>query len=203
MAEGKDFGFEHLFGSKTRLKLLNVFLQNPERAFFVRELVRRIGSQIHSVRRELLNLCRIGIVETSGGILEKGASSELRKKFFRANRDFLLYDELQMLVRKSHVLVERNLVNRIAGLGEVTYLALCGRFLGEQAPIDMLVVGKVPPPLLARLMKKKENDIGFEVNYTLMTPDEFVYRRDITDRFLYSILESKKVVMINKFSQDF
>ncbi|MDP3985771.1 MAG: hypothetical protein Q8P82_03320 [bacterium] len=199
MTDSHDFGLEHLFGSRTRLKLLTLFLQNPEQAFFVRELVRRIGSQIHSVRRELMNLCQIGIVQTSGGVLEKGVSSELRKKFFKANPDFLLYDELQTLIRKAHVLVERNMVERITNLGDVKYLALCGRFLGEKAPIDMLVVGKLPAPSLARLLKKKESDIGFEVNYTLMTPEEFSYRRDITARFLYSVLESKKAVMVNTF----
>ena len=47
-----------LFGSKTRVKLLGLFMNNPERSFYVREITRNIGEQINSVRRELANLVR-------------------------------------------------------------------------------------------------------------------------------------------------
>ena len=53
---------EQLFGSKTRVKLLNLFYSNPNRAFYVREITRKIDEQINSVRRELSNLLSIGII---------------------------------------------------------------------------------------------------------------------------------------------
>lgn len=194
-----ETGLEHLFGSKTRLKLLSLFLHNSDQKFFVRELVRRIGAQIHSVRRELANLSELGIINGSGGSSDKGVSSALRKKYYQADRSFVLYEELHALLRKAQILVERNFVERICAIGDVRYLALCGKFLGEKSQIDLLIVGKMSAAALQRLLKCFEQEIGFEVNYTLMTPDEFSYRRDITDRFLYSILESKKMVMVNKF----
>lgn len=200
MAELNEIGLEHIFGSKTRVKLLSLFLHNPDQEFFVRELVRRIGSQIHSVRRELMNLYKLGIVTTTGGDNTKGVASALRKKYFRANTDFVLYLELQALLRKAQFLVEKNLVNRICDMGDVRYLALCGKFVHEPSSTDLLIVAKISAPMLQRLMKRFEQEIGHEVNYTLMTPDEFIYRRDITDRFLYSILEGKKIVMIDKYA---
>ena len=54
---------EKLFGSKTRAKLLNLFFENPEKSFYVREMTRVIDEQINSVRRELLNLEKIGIIK--------------------------------------------------------------------------------------------------------------------------------------------
>lgn len=57
-------GFEHLFGSKTRVKLLSLFYNNPERPFYVREITRKVNEQINSVRRELQNLLNIGIVKS-------------------------------------------------------------------------------------------------------------------------------------------
>src|SRR2546423_14441983 len=51
-----------LFGSKTRVKLLHLFLNNPNRSFYVREITRKIDEQINSVRRELANLLSIGII---------------------------------------------------------------------------------------------------------------------------------------------
>src|SRR6185295_8438275 len=54
--------FEQLFGSKTRVKLLQLFYTNPNRAFYVREITRKVDEQINSVRRELSNLLSIGII---------------------------------------------------------------------------------------------------------------------------------------------
>ena len=55
---------DSLFGSKTRIKLLNLFLNNPGRAFYVREITRAIDEQINSVRRELANLLGVGIIRS-------------------------------------------------------------------------------------------------------------------------------------------
>jgi len=192
-------GIEQLFGSKTRVKLLSIFLQNPEQEFFVRELVRRVGSQIHSVRRELQNLHGLGIVITSGGESAKGIEASLRKKYFRANTDFILYLELQALLRKAQVLLERNLVAEIARLGDVWYIALCGKLVGKPGPTDLLIVGKLPEGGIGNILKRFEKEVGFEINYTLMGVKEFSYRRDIADRFLYSILEGEKMEMLNRF----
>jgi predicted transcriptional regulator len=51
-----------LFGSKTRVKLLHLFLNNPGQSFFVREITRKIDEQINSVRRELANMIQVGII---------------------------------------------------------------------------------------------------------------------------------------------
>ena len=56
------FKLEQMFGSKTRARLIGLFLQYPKEAFFVRELTRRIDAQLNSVRRELKNLVEMGII---------------------------------------------------------------------------------------------------------------------------------------------
>src|SRR5690606_16007380 len=55
---------EQLFGSKTRVKLLQLFYSNPNRSFYVREITRKIDEQINSVRRELANLLSIGLISS-------------------------------------------------------------------------------------------------------------------------------------------
>ena len=55
---------EQIFGSKTRVKLLQLFYSNPNRSFYVREITRKIDEQINSVRRELSNLLSIGIISS-------------------------------------------------------------------------------------------------------------------------------------------
>src|SRR3990167_5390404 len=58
----RDIMIDALFGSKTRIKLLHLFLNNPGKSFYVREITRLIDEQINSVRRELANMLSIGII---------------------------------------------------------------------------------------------------------------------------------------------
>ena len=54
--------FADLITSKSRIKLLAVFLAEPFEMFHVRECVRRTGDEINAVRRELQFLEKHGIL---------------------------------------------------------------------------------------------------------------------------------------------
>src|SRR3977135_1436162 len=77
---------EQLFGSKTRVKLLQLFYSNPNRPFFVREITRKIDEQINSVRRELSNLLSIGIITSD---------NTNNKLYYEVNQRFKYYKPLQ------------------------------------------------------------------------------------------------------------
>src|SRR5882724_3812273 len=79
---------EQLFGSKTRVKLLQLFYSNPNRAFYVREITRKIDEQINSVRRELSNLLSVGI------ILSDNTNNRL---YYEVNQKFEFYEPLQQI----------------------------------------------------------------------------------------------------------
>jgi hypothetical protein len=203
---------EHLFGSKTRVRLLRLFLQNQKEAFFVRELTRKIGAQINAVRNELDNLIELGLIEVVDGSARPDASlgsgearvkmPKTQKKYYRLNTESLLCPELRALFMKSRVLLEKDFVQRLAQTGSVSYLVMTGQFVGlEQAPTDLLVVGRLNRDRIASLIRSFEREVGREINFTVMTPQEYKYRRDVTDRFLYSILESKKIVVIDTISE--
>ena len=67
---------------------------------------------------------------------------------------------------------------------------------------DMLVVCMVNRKKLAGIVKDFEKELNHSINYTSMTVSEFRYRQDITDRFLYDILEGRKIIIIDKISDD-
>ena len=73
---------EYLFGSKTRLKLLQIFYGEPEARFFVRELSRLTDTQINAIRRELSNLVATTVIREDADTGEKAA----RRKFYSLNR---------------------------------------------------------------------------------------------------------------------
>jgi hypothetical protein len=203
---------EQLFGSKTRVRLLRLFLRAPQEAYFVRELSRKINSQINAIRNELDNLVKMGVlVETSGPTAEvelerkvsraRGKRSTQRR-YYRLNLDALLYPELRALFMKAQVLLEKDFVRKLTDAGNVSYLALSGYFVGaEDAPTDIIIVGRIGKDRCMSMIRAFEREIGRELNYTIMTPQEYKYRRDVTDRFLFSILESKKIVVLDNVSE--
>ncbi|MCR4312002.1 MAG: hypothetical protein NUV56_01830 [Candidatus Uhrbacteria bacterium] len=203
-----EFRVEQLFGSRTRARLLALFLENADRAFYVRELTRRIDAQLNSVRRELKNLVDVGVVlEVEGKILPgegDDASADVpeakneKKKFYRANTAFPLFEDLRNVMRKAAVLMNTRFVRALGAKGEIDLVILTGRFMEADVQTDLLIVGNVTAPDLADVMREFEHDIAREVNYTCMPKDEYIYRRDVGDRFLATILDAKHAILINR-----
>lgn len=218
---------EQLFGSKTRVRLLRLFLSQQDDAFFVRELTRKVGAQINAVRNELENLVDMDLIEIDEGFIgandagveiaapvakKKGTAAKKKapkkvrastqRKYYRLNKAAVLYPELRSLFLKSRILLEKDLIRKITKAGPVSYFALLGYFVGDdEAPTDALIVGRLKKEKLATIMKSFEREVGQEINYTVMTPQEFRYRMDLTDRFLYAIIESRKIVVTDTMTQ--
>ncbi|HDQ22832.1 MAG TPA: hypothetical protein ENN28_02535 [Candidatus Uhrbacteria bacterium] len=192
---------EQLFGSQTRVKLLHIFLINSDERYFVRELTRDLESQINAVRRELQNLEEIGVIKEVEG---KEGNPKQNRKFYQADTKFVLYSELKSILQKSQFLLEKKFAKALQKIGRVYYLALTGFFVGNKSlPIDMLIVGKLNKKKFEKLLKGFERNFRREINYTLLDKEEFDYRRSVADRFLYSILDSEKIVMIDEIMNTF
>lgn len=201
---------EQLFGSKTRVALLKLFFENPDRAYFVRELTREIDAQINSVRRELENLINLGIII----VVEDPPARDVkewedvpkglnRKKFYQLNDIFILHEELSSLFSKSHLMLEKDLMNQLASLENAYLTIMTGFFVeAEGSAVDILFVGNIPRQQLATIIKSHEQKLGRDINYTVMPLKEFEYRREITDKFLYDILVSPKIVLVDKIGID-
>lgn len=194
------FNVEQMFGSKTRARLMALFLQHPKESFFVRELTRRIDAQLNSVRRELQNLIEMGFIlekQAVDGVKSKSLSD--KKKYYSANTDFILFEDLRSMFQKMQILLKQNLVQEIDQNGKIDYFAFTGRFVNDTSiPTDILIVGSINQQDLQALIGKFESEVPYEINYTLMPKDEFVDRKQVADRFLSSVLTSEKIVMIDR-----
>lgn len=196
---------EDLFGSKTRANLLRTFFREPEKSYFVRELARMLDVQLNAVRRELELLATMGLVQE----IEKKVSLEEDKeqgvglrKYYALNLNAPLFPELQALLLKAQTVDEKELVNNIlAQGGEVELFVLTGRFTGvKEAPVDILVVGKLKDRVIARLISQYEERFGFPIRYTALSEVEFFERRNMMDKFLYSIFEGGCLKVVNKLN---
>ncbi len=195
----KPFKLEQMFGSKTRARLMALFLSQSSESFFVRELTRRIDAQLNSVRRELKNLVQLGFLSEKEGLKKDSKRLSDKKKFYCVNQDFILFEDLRALFQKVQILLKQNFVQEIQEKGRIDYLAFTGRFVdAADIPTDLLIVGAIKQEDLEKMIAKFEDEIPYEINYTLMPKDEFLDRRQMADRFLVSILNGEKVVMIDR-----
>ncbi len=196
---------EHLFGSKTRVKVLKLLYRRPDRAFFVRELSREIGVQINAVRRELDLLRELGIinekVDAKPTDVEK-AGVTLRK-YYQLNPESLLYSELQALLTKETIIEQKQFINDLSTkIGDITLLILTGAFTHDvKVETDLLIVGAVKLRALTKLLDQYQKELGFDIRYTLMSEDEFSDRRYVMDKFLFSIFEAEHIKVIDHLSQ--
>jgi len=202
-----------LFGSLTRVKLLALFLSDESKSYFVRELTRLLNLQINSIRRELENLSNLNIIkldlkadgekelkELFDGKTIKKKPSRTDKKYYTVNKEFLFLDELKSLFLKAQTFSKDNAFVDIAEkFPGIVYAILLGKFVNDkEAKLDFLIVGDVPIRKLETFIKKIEKNIASEINFALLTVDEFEYRKQIVDKFLYKILENKKIVLVDK-----
>ncbi len=201
---------QKLFSSNTRVKLLKLFLFNPEKKFFVRELTRVLEEHLNSIRRELSNLEDIGFircVEEDKNILEKledaelGKGGKIQKKYYQVNKDFSYFEELKALFLKSEIISENEIRENIKNIEGVEYFILTGYFTNTESPTDILAVGTFNNDDVLNFVSELEKIVNRELNYTVMSEDEFTHRLNFVDKFLYKILECKKIVVKDTLSE--
>lgn len=178
-----------LITSQSRIKLLNVLLAEPSEMYHVRELVRRTGDEINAVRRELLFLEKKGIL-----VREPRAN----RVYYSLSKNYPFYFDLLRMGSKLGGLGAGILRNRVK-IGKIKYAMFSGRFTRrlEKRPtdVDLLIVGTIVLPELAILIRDEEKRLGREINYTVMTEEEFSFRKKKRDPFILSVLSGSRVML--------
>jgi hypothetical protein len=204
---------EQLFGSKTRVKLLQLFYSNPNRSFYVREITRKIDEQINSVRRELANLLSIGII---------ASDNTNNRLYYEVNQTYDYYQPLKAIfgggvpsaaepeaktsaapTKKQQAAIDQSAPNadrdKIKSLGNVEIAVYTGQFTRDDSSgVDVLIVGDINQHALQKFITELEAQEGKEIRYTVMPSQEFNYRQQIKDRFISTVLGAKKQVLIDK-----
>lgn len=200
--------FEQLFGSKTRVKLLQLFYSNPNRSFYVREITRKIDEQINSVRRELANLLSVGLITSD---------ANNNRLYYEVNQKYEHYQPLSMIFGsvpapepdkktakgaprgpKVDVVREHPLAKAVRATGRIDLAILTGQFTRDDASgVDVLLVGDINQSKLSRFMTELEKAENKELRYASMPLSTYQYRIQINDRFISNVLAAKKQVIIS------
>jgi hypothetical protein len=182
---------EDIIISRVRVKMLQLFLSHPGTIFHVRDIVRKIGEEINAVRRELAHMEKAGMVSKE---------PRANRLFYTFRKEYPLYYELLELVGKTSGL-GFDILKHKTKLGKLKFVMMSGRYLRgreRKSPtdVDMLIVGSVVLAELGQLVKAEEVRRERELNYTVMSEEEFAFRKRRRDPFVISILSGSRVMII-------
>ena len=181
-----------LFGSKTRVKLLHLFLNNPGKAFYVREITRLIDEQINSVRRELSNMLDVGIITSD---------SADNKLYYEVNQRYEYYVPFRAIFADERIEaatagVASGWHDSIVALPGIRLAIMAGVLVkGSSSSVDLLLVGDIPGAKLKSVIKQIEKLESRELNYSVLSYDEFYYRLSVRDKFITETLSGKYAVL--------
>lgn len=210
-----DKTLEQLFESRAKIRALRLFLMNPEGAFTIDEAKKYTQLPGRQFRKELNKLMKIGLVDAriDRALIEIPRKSRrnhkrilkpkikiLKKKVFFVNKTFVLFPELRNLVFKMAPDGRGVLLSKIKRLGDIKLALVSGVFTDTNAArADLVLVGdKLRKERVSKFFRVLQSEVGKELNYAVMTSQEFNYRLNLQDRFIRDILDYPHEKLINK-----
>jgi DNA-binding transcriptional ArsR family regulator len=170
--------------------VLELFYKNPDEMYYVREITRLVKEEINAVRRELERMLDCGLLKSE----QRG-----NRLYYYLNKRYLYHQELQRIVAKSTGLGKKIRRNR-RKLGTLSYVMFSGTFTNRQQAkpdeLDILVVGDVVLPELEELIRAEQKELGREINYAVLSADEFEFRKTRRDPFVMEVLYGVRVMII-------
>jgi DNA-binding transcriptional ArsR family regulator len=176
---------------KTRQGILAATLVQPEKAWYVSELARRMGVPSSSLQRELHDLSEVGILK----IHRQG-----RMVYYQANPESPVFPDLRGLLLKTAGLVDvlaQTLKPISAKLqAAFVYGSIATGNEKSDSDIDLMMVGQVSPADFALPLRRARELVGREINPTVYTPGEFDRKRKAGDPFLKQVLDKPRLFVL-------
>ncbi|MCA9323475.1 transcriptional regulator [Candidatus Saccharibacteria bacterium] len=209
---------EQLFGSKTRVKLLKLFMSNPNRSFYVREITRKIEEQINSVRRELANLLSLGVITSDSTdnklyyeVNQKWEHYAALRELFTGKRakptaskatldkkNEKIASEVEVVAEEEKTAkpsVDAKVWDKVGNIAGLVYSGVLTR--DDKSPVDVMIVGDVPISRAEGAVAELEKQEGKELRYAVMELDEWKYRRTVNDKFWLQVMAAKKQIVVD------
>lgn len=201
---------ERLFGSSARIKIIRLFLMNPNEIFSLKEISRKCKIKINVAKREIFLLKDIGLIKQKSEKidniikLKNGRLKNKKKKIqgFKLNEFSTLIYPLKNLIIDSVSLDKEKIFKSLKALGKMQIIIFSGFFIdSDESSVDLFLVGEgISKAALERLLKNIETKIGQEIVYSFFDTKEFLYRFAMNDRFIRDILDFPHEKALNKLN---
>lgn len=197
-----------LFGSASRVKLMRLFLMNPEDVFDKMEMEKRSKVTGATLAKEIRILEDVGLIKKRVMIKMKqkkdGKDGPLEKKKvagYGMDSTFPYLAALRSLVTEI-ALGKEDVSARFRNCGQMKLIIVAGIFIDETSSrVDILLVGdKMKKPIIEGVLRRLEAELGKELTYGMMDTPEFEYRFGIYDKFIRDVIDYPHLVVLNKLN---
>lgn len=187
-----------LFGSESKVKIMRLFLFNPEKPFDAEEVAERARVSTESARHELSVLRTMKLIKGRSFVKrilkQRGKKSKVaRRKVNGAvlNPAFPYLGELERLLINRSLLSGDALVRKLGRAVRLKLLVISGIFIQDtESRVDLLIVGDhLKRAVLDHAIGAIEAEMGTELRYAAFETTEFNYRLGMYDKLIRDILE--------------
>jgi len=200
---------ERLFGSAAKVKIIKLFLFNPEKTFDIAQTAERTKVSPGIARKEIANLEKIGFLRQRFYIKEirrqKNRTMSISRK--RANGwtlspKFPYIEDMESFLTNINPFKHKDIINKISRAGKIQLIIISGIFIKyPEARVDLLVVGdNLKLSQLENIIKTIESEIGKEIRYAAFETEDFNYRFSVFDKLIRDILDYPHQKIINKLN---
>ena len=182
---------EALF-TKTQRRVLGLLFGNPDRSYYVNEIVRFAGSGIGAVQRELERLETAQLVT---------ASKIGNQKHYQANREAPIFEELRSIAMKTFG-VANYLQDALTPLAKRIHAAFIYGSVAKgsdtaSSDIDVMIVSDdLSFPDVIKALTKAEGAIGRSVNPSVLGSDEWSRKLSEAGGFLQRVMEQPRIYLV-------
>lgn len=181
----------NLFGSELRVKMLRLFLFNPEKVFDIAYIEGKTNERPRILEKELAFMRKIGLVKKFKTKKIKGYVLDQKFKYKEALAEFLV---------KTHSLENKAVVKRLEKAGKIKAVLISGIFTGNQdSRFDLFVVGdNVKSASMDRIVKGIESDMGKDIRYAVISGPDYAYRKSMNDKLVRDVIDYPHTVLVDK-----
>lgn len=184
-----------IFNSPARVKIMRLFMLNPQAVLTPSIVASRSSVNSSMVRRELALLARAGFIGR-----KKERQGKKTVEGWNLKADFEYIDALDNLLFGTEFIDLVELGKRFKRSGKIKLLLLSGVFNhNPKARLDLLVVGdNLKRPVVDRIIRSLEAEIGKELAYAIFETSEFIYRASMYDKLIRDVIDFPHEKVINQ-----
>lgn len=200
-----------LFGSSAMVKLLRLFIFNPEQVFTDKEIANRAKITMDTLRLEISIMKQMSFIKKRivyrQITAKKGKKRIARKKKISGwtlNKKFPHIESLQSFLIATTTVKNKDIPKRLNVAGAIKLIIISGIFIQNwDSRLDILIVGNnIKKPQLETAIKSIESELGKELRYAVFNTQEFKYRMSIYDRLIRDVFDYPHEIILDKIRID-
>lgn len=193
-----------LLGGIPRIKIMRLFLLNPEQGFDITDITDRSRLQTSIARRTVNQLTTMTLMRKKSFIKEvevRGKPKKKRVQGWFLNSEFPYINELKQLLVEGEFFKNEDIAKRFKPAGRIQLLVVSGIFIqNSESRLDLLLVGdNLKKSFIQKTVNVLESELGKELSYAVFESADFKYRMSMYDKLLRDVFDyPHEPLMISK-----